>query len=465
MPKRARPETDVRAVFAQGSTDLFRALKAAKGFERQHQAKRIRRGGADDPARLARVHREVQVLKSLDLRRTADIALRKSLLRHAPAAAARLPAAPPGPDAFAPEDRALLHNVSSALLRYRPVRAALLAALSALCEALGIPVPGRNGGKKGETVRARARAGWKEEQEQAQHRRDEGEGEGEDDGEELHSPGQQLAEESAEYARKQARRRRKGVPVPEHEKDPMEITSEEDGPGADQDPMEITSDEEDDEDGGEESTFEGFSEPGDDDDDDDNGISSDGSSEPGPRSRSRPPPRKNPASSSSRKPTQTARALQGSTFLPTLLRNGYMAGSESASDLDDEDLDLRGAGRARAARKRRGQRARQAIWELKYKAQARHLQRRQAGGDAGWDARRGAVGPKDRARPWQSRRAGGGAGERGGGERRAGAPALPPKRRRQEEDAGPLHPSWEAARKAKEKTLTAPFQGKKIVFD
>jgi hypothetical protein len=33
------------------------------------------------------------------------------------------------------------------------------------------------------------------------------------------------------------------------------------------------------------------------------------------------------------------------------------------------------------------------------------------------------------------------------------------------DDAGTLHPSWEAAKKAKEAKQTAAFQGKKVVFE
>jgi len=33
------------------------------------------------------------------------------------------------------------------------------------------------------------------------------------------------------------------------------------------------------------------------------------------------------------------------------------------------------------------------------------------------------------------------------------------------DDAGPLHPSWEAAKKAKEAKQMASFQGKKVVFE
>jgi hypothetical protein len=32
-------------------------------------------------------------------------------------------------------------------------------------------------------------------------------------------------------------------------------------------------------------------------------------------------------------------------------------------------------------------------------------------------------------------------------------------------DEGPLHPSWEAKRKAKEQATTAAFAGKKVTFD
>jgi len=153
-----------------------------------------------------------------------------------------------------------------------------------------------------------------------------------------------------------------------------------------------------------------------------------------------------------------------STFLPSLM-GGYISGSESASDVDV------------APRKNRlGQKQRQAIWEKKFGAKAKHLQQPQKpqGGkgknkrDDGWDMRRGAVGEEDerQRKPWKkgienplaALRKGGRAGEEE-------AKRKPTKK----DDEGPLHPSWEARKKAKQgqpqKIVIGANSANKIVFD
>ncbi|KAI9883887.1 MAG: hypothetical protein M1823_004327 [Watsoniomyces obsoletus] len=147
-----------------------------------------------------------------------------------------------------------------------------------------------------------------------------------------------------------------------------------------------------------------------------------------------------------------------STFLPTLMAGGYWSGSESAEDL--EELQPR--------KNRRGQRARQAIWELKYGRNANHLKSDTRGGDR--DSRRDARDQNGAGR--QQRGIGPRAAPRGGIQSprdyatgpnavvmsRSEAADKPEKER-------PLHPSWEAARQAKAQKQAASFTGKKIVFD
>jgi hypothetical protein len=146
-----------------------------------------------------------------------------------------------------------------------------------------------------------------------------------------------------------------------------------------------------------------------------------------------------------------------SMFVPSLTAVGYALNSDSeASDLDEE---------VAPRKNRRGQKARQAIWEKKYKEKAKHLQaqkekqekkdrnRQSRGRDDGWDARRGAVGHREtgaNAAPVQQR----GAAER---------PILAV---RKADNEGPLHPSWEAKKllKAKEKMSIDQYVGKKITF-
>jgi hypothetical protein len=136
---------------------------------------------------------------------------------------------------------------------------------------------------------------------------------------------------------------------------------------------------------------------------------------------------------------------------------GYISGSESASDVDVAPSDRKN---------RRGQRARQAIWEKKYGEGAKHRQKQQSKGEASWDMRRGAIfedeDPRQR-RPWKK-----GINNplsRNDAYTNAGSePAVTSKIAKESES--PLHPSWEAKKKAKEREkamIVAPAN--KIVFD
>jgi len=122
--------------------------------------------------------------------------------------------------------------------------------------------------------------------------------------------------------------------------------------------------------------------------------------------------------------------------------------------------------------------ARRAIWEKKYGQGANHVKSGQGSvedrkkKDDGWDPKRGATSERGR---------GGGFGGRGrGSQRDAGgrqrdfskvtgenAIAVEPRKRGlgRKDDVGVLHPSWQAAKKAKELKKTATFQGKKVTFD
>lgn len=139
-----------------------------------------------------------------------------------------------------------------------------------------------------------------------------------------------------------------------------------------------------------------------------------------------------------------------STFLPSLSHANYVSGSESeASDLEDD----------RPKKNRRGQRARQKIWEAKYGEKAKHVQKNDK--NKGWDPKRGAVGEKG------SRESRAGAMKTGRGPLQSGSNeiALGPRKKAKRDDVGALHPSWQAAKAAKEKKMVAKPAGKKIVFD
>ncbi|AEO64361.1 uncharacterized protein THITE_2110443, partial [Thermothielavioides terrestris NRRL 8126] len=514
MPKRKRDDdVSVDALFSRFRTDLFHALKTAKGFTRQRQSKRLR-DSKSTPDKKARIEKEIAVLKSLDLRQTAHAHLCSSLLKiKAIADSDKLPdeirAGVPKPE-LTEEEKALLHNVTSALYNQAKVKAVVEKAVEAVCEALGVPVPEKKGRvRKKDKGGAESKANGEEQSRKEEQRTEKSNGVKDevDDGEpgnnhgmgkkdkkrgqdkaglgdgEEEVDGDDSDEEEEERAVSQLDRflgldsdeeadddeeemlvkgrTRKANAV--RDLDPMEITTDEEGGDDDDDdaddldPMEITSDEGQ-EGGSSEDEFHGFSDSAHEmqdssssEDEDDAGASETGSSA---SSIARSPPTKKIAAS--KQAGKAAKALKpmDSTFLPTLM-GGYISGSESeASDIDV----------APRRKNRRGQRARRAIWEKKYGEKAKHLQQPAKGRDAGWDLKRGAV--DGDSKPWKR-------GIRnplldkkpsGAGEAKEAAPKKePPQRKR--DDTGPLHPSWEARRQAKAKQqLSVPFQGKKITF-
>ncbi|KAK4126845.1 Bud-site selection protein [Parathielavia appendiculata] len=476
MPKRKRDES-VDALFFRYRTDLFHALKTAKGFERQRQSKRLH-DPATDADKRARIENEVVVLKSLDLHQTAHAHLCSSLLKiKAVAESDRLPneikASVPKPD-LTDEEKALLHNVTSSLFNRAEVRGVVEKAVEAVCRALGVPVPekrgkvkkdkeAKEGGKKaGKGDKVKDGAEEKEKKkiwEKVDHIDQAVGGEVADEEEKAISQLDQLlgldsGEEKDEDEEVVLIKGRTRKPT-RAELDPMEITTDEEGDDEDDDedldPMEITDEEEGA--GSSEAEFNGFSDPDEEAQqssasDDEDASDAEGSAS----SVSRSPPAKRVATS---KKTTGGLKPTDSTFLPSLM-GGYISGSESASDVDVAP---------QSRKNRRGQRARQAIWEKKYGNKAKHLQKPANGRDAGWDLKRGAV--DGDSKPWKrgirnpllDKSRGSGANET-----ELGPPKKePPPRKR--DDAGPLHPSWEAKRLAKAKQQTAAFQGKKITFD
>ena len=165
------------------------------------------------------------------------------------------------------------------------------------------------------------------------------------------------------------------------------------------------------------------------------------------------------------------RIRENDAYLPSLTMGGYVSGSESGQS--DED---RGAAAMLQRRNRRGQRARQQIWEKKYGSRAKHLQKlrdSQGGRDDGWDYRRGAR--EERPRPQHHLR------DTGSATRlfdpMKGATASEPVALAQnrgksqpkqlaDSNVG-LHPSWEAARRAKTNMQLggSTFAGQKLTFN
>ena len=164
----------------------------------------------------------------------------------------------------------------------------------------------------------------------------------------------------------------------------------------------------------------------------------------------------NEVRSASPEPTKTASSRKSAAFLPSLTMGGYISGS--GSDLED-DID-------EAPRKnRRGQRARQQIWEKKYGAKAKHLQGQDR--NKGWDPKRGAVdvGRRNDRDHRRVRRSSPNYAVGGDGHQPKHRGTEDMKKLKHTDDDGPIHPSWEAAKRAKEKkAVPVAFQGKKITF-
>jgi hypothetical protein len=146
--------------------------------------------------------------------------------------------------------------------------------------------------------------------------------------------------------------------------------------------------------------------------------------------------------------------LKKSSFVPSLSMGGYISGSGS----DIEDID------EKPRKNRRGQRARQQIWEKKYGTKAKHMEKQDK--NAGWDPKRGATDSSARHGKSKHNSARGVSGRDGHREPRNGVPATNGAKPGKVDDNKPMHPSWEAAKKAKEKgTAAVAFAGKRISFD
>ncbi|CAJ2505096.1 Uu.00g124900.m01.CDS01 [Anthostomella pinea] len=505
MPKRKR-EPSLEDRLAQWRKDLVRGLKTAKGFERQRLSKRLRDADAEKTARL---EREIAVLKSLDLPQAAHAILCSSLLRiKGMAEAPKLPAdikQVPKPD-LSEEEKTALHNVTSALCNRKHVKDVIEEAVMGTCIALRVPMPDKKGKGKGKDKEKEKKSDTakNEKVEQADDEDmdvdgvepdDQGEDE-EDAGEDSELDGMKLLKRIRERAKGDSDLEDdEGSDVPwspqfegfsDSEAEERAFSRYDNLVGELSDEDEEESDEEggsDDEEDLEDSRARSIRKAAADD------ISlSPNDSEQSSESESEdealaPPPKK------ARMRAVNAAPVTGdrSAFLPTLM-GGYISGSESASDVDVAPP---------MKKNRRGQRARQAIWDKKYGEKAKHHQKEKPSRDQGWDMKRGAVGDDDGgARPWKkgirnpfeksqvhperqrqmqggeqtggSREQQGGyqGGEQGRGEGRDDrAKAKPKPKPPTRDDTGPLHPSWAAAKKAKEENQKVEFQGKKVVFD
>ncbi|KAK1488876.1 NADH-ubiquinone oxidoreductase 30.4 kDa subunit [Colletotrichum tamarilloi] len=519
MVKRKRSrEDDLEAKLADYKKEIFRAIKGAKGLERQRYSKRLRDDKAS-PDKAKRLEREILVLKSLDLQQTADAHLHSSLLKikqiaESPALPEEIKQGVPKPD-LSEEEKAALHNVTSGLFNRPHVREAVDKAVRGVCLILNVPIPDKKS-KKGKKDSAAAAENKKQSKDEV-------------DDEPRESKKAKLVDAKDVSAKPKAESKPKETVVEaEEEPNPFdemddEIPTESDasdgGKNADvADDEEIDSDEEEEEkalskmeamlggsdseedspdedlkarykallsevaDEGDTADDESNSDDEDEDEDEemadpdsdaeDSGNDSDRQRRINAANVSLSPEPEPSSSSSKEKKVKRAKKPTGrpgeTTFLPSLM-GGYISNSESEAS----DLDLA------PPKKRLGQKQRQAIWEKKYGASANHVKKqangqRGAGGarDSGWDMRKGAVGADEDGgarKPWKkgvSNPLGGGGGGGGKGRDRGGRgeekkkARAPPKK----DDEGILHPSWEARKKAKEAQTTAAFTGTKITF-
>ena len=144
------------------------------------------------------------------------------------------------------------------------------------------------------------------------------------------------------------------------------------------------------------------------------------------------------------------------TFLPSLSLAGYYSGSDDFDSASPPQAENEAMNIQQPRKNRMGQQARRQLWEKKYGNSARHLD-----GEGGPPAqKKGAMmmmRKETKGKRIHREGAMGGATVRGNGKRQTNGHV----ERRGE---GKLHPSWEAARKVKGEKQNISFSGKKIVF-
>lgn len=441
-----RRKSDVEEKVTEGRKVLHKALKAAKGFERQRLGKRLtnaRTQGKDSDVQ--RINKEIEILKGLDLGKVGEAHLRKTILKVKAFAESDLLPRDMKTEVEKPdmgeEHLKAWNNVLSGMFNMKPVKEAMSKIIAGLYNALGVPAPtGKQTGKEKklpekDILEDNPKPSDSAEDVDADSASDEEDipdgvaWEGFDSGDD-HIP---------------------------------DVEAEDAGSDEDLDEEELSrydallggsSDEE----SFDEEQYKSKRTPNNNTERLSLSLSPTPDAESEPESISSPPPKAIKESKSKPAPAK----IGGSTFLPTLMGGYYEGSDSSASDIDE------GIVKDKPVKKNRpGQMARQAIWEKKYGKGANHMKKglgsvaERTGKDDGWDAKRGAKDGDRRGR---------------GGPERGRAPAvrgtmensMPLGERKRgagkKDDAGVLHPSWQAAKKAKEMTKTATFQGKKVVF-
>lgn len=455
-----RQRTAVAARLAAAQKPLVAALRLGAGFERQKHSRRKKTAVQKrDTKALNRLDDEYRVLKALDLDKVAEQHVRRTIARvktlqdH---------------EALFPEDTKLVEKADldsarlNVLARLYKV-AAVKKEVDALIDDLKDIVGGSEAAGKAERA-AQLQGTSQGEKKKQKHVADEAPSEGADDVDML-----DVSDEDGVAARLFSAR----IAAPSSGEESDGDLSDDERPPSIEDSDSDAHDPGNDlaaAGGSDAASFDGFSESDDDD-----------SKSDAPLSRSIAPPSDSDLSDSDSassisleaaskpKSTKDTAKPSTSTFLPGLSHGAYFSGDESASDLDEKPR-----------KNRRGQRARQKLAEMKYGAKAKHIEKNER--KQGWDAKRGAVSSdarpanrKDRRAAEKGLKAKGGRGPVISGEnaaplgkRRDDGPTSKPAPKK--DDTGPLHPSWAAAKAAKEsKKLKIDLGGaksaKKITFD
>ncbi|KAE8333218.1 Bud-site selection protein, partial [Aspergillus sergii] len=421
--------------FEQGVVLLSRALKVAKGFERQKLSRREKTAKSQGSSEaLQKIAEEIAFIKSLDPTATAQKYLFKQLFKtkrisEAPAFIQFKEAkniSTQGPQSTAEA------NVTARLYKSNPVKNAFPNIMTDIKKLLGVEEVAGGKKEKGKEAGSKESTTKTKTEQRAVSVSDS----------EPEDP--RIAAAAAKFDEEEGDERSEG--------------------GEESEGDEVMSDAE----SIDYAQFDSMLAPGSEDEDEegaDGAASDDGNSDggvnlqaPSDMSISRSPsPDSPPAKKQKAKSSTSSAPPTSTTFLPSLTMGGYFSGSES----EPEDID----GQQPRRKNRMGQQARRALWEKKYGSGANHVKQQQQqqkrSRDNGWDMRRGATdgseGPRGR------RGQGRGPAERSqhGGDRPQRGP---PAQRRKPEDDKPLHPSWEAAKRAKEQKATAAFQGKKVTF-
>jgi hypothetical protein len=410
---------------ATAQKELVSALRLGAGFERQKYSRRKKTAkDKKDEKGVARLDAEYAVLKSLDITQIAEQHLRKTLAKvksikdheGLPESAKQA--------ARGITDTATL-NVTARLYKVQGVKAAVDGCIDDLKGILATGSEGQNVGKK-----------KKEDKKDVQKKRnteeeEEGEFQGFSDDEEYDEE-EAFAEFDARIAAPSSGEEDSDESLSDGHRPPSVVNSE----SEDEELGEESEDEFSDDSGAIPRTSQFVN--GEDDSEEFSGSSSEDISEDG----AIPPPK-------AKTKAELGKTTK-STALPSLSHAAYFSGSESeASDLDIDPA---------PKKNRRGQRARQKIWEQKYGEKAKHKEKEER--NQGWDAKRGAV-SNDRGRGKGGPKKGYGPERSGGNDTELGSRKKITKR----DDSGALHPSWQAAKAAKEKKMAVKPQGTKITFD